>query len=39
DGTFNGKPLPATDYWFTIQYEEPGTDIIKTFRAHFSLKR
>ena len=39
DGTFNGKPLPATDYWFTVKYEEPGTEIIKTFRAHFSLKR
>ena len=39
DGTFNGKPLPATDYWFTVTYEEPGTEIIKTFRAHFSLKR
>ena len=39
DGTFNGKPLPATDYWFSVNYEEPGTDIIKTFRAHFSLKR
>ncbi|MFL2610328.1 MAG: choice-of-anchor L domain-containing protein, partial [Flavobacteriaceae bacterium] len=37
DGTFNGKPLPATDYWFTVKYEEPGTEIIKTFRAHFSL--
>jgi gliding motility-associated-like protein len=39
DGTFNGKPLPATDYWFSVRYEEPGTEIIKTFRAHFSLKR
>ena len=39
DGTFNGKPLPATDYWFSVKYEEPGTEIIKTFRAHFSLKR
>ena len=39
DGTFNGKPLPATDYWFSVEYEEPGTNIIKTFRAHFSLKR
>ncbi|MFL2593403.1 MAG: T9SS type B sorting domain-containing protein, partial [Flavobacteriaceae bacterium] len=37
--TFNGKPLPATDYWFSVKYEEPGTEIIKTFRAHFSLKR
>ena len=39
DGTYNGRALPATDYWFTVQYEEPGTEIIKTFRAHFSLKR
>ena len=39
DGTFNGKPLPSTDYWFTVKYEEPATGIIKTFRAHFSLKR
>ena len=39
DGTYNGKLLPATDYWFTVTYEEPGTEIIKTFRAHFSLKR
>jgi gliding motility-associated-like protein len=39
DGTYNGRPLPATDYWFSVQYEEPGTEIIKTFRAHFSLKR
>jgi gliding motility-associated-like protein len=39
DGTYNGIPLPATDYWFRVEYEEPGTEIIKTFRAHFSLKR
>ena len=37
DGTFNGQALPATDYWFTIQYQEAG--INKEFRAHFSLKR
>jgi gliding motility-associated-like protein len=39
DGNYNGYPLPATDYWFMVEYEEPGTEIIKTFRAHFSLKR
>ena len=37
DGTYNGQPLPATDYWFTINYQEAG--INKEFRAHFSLKR
>ncbi|MFY0483764.1 T9SS type B sorting domain-containing protein [Flavobacterium sp. PLA-1-15] len=37
DGTYNGQPLPATDYWFTLDYEEEG--IRKEFKAHFSLKR
>jgi gliding motility-associated-like protein len=37
DGTYNGQPLPATDYWFTINYQETG--INKEFRAHFSMKR
>ncbi|WP_169516035.1 T9SS type B sorting domain-containing protein [Flavobacterium tegetincola] len=37
DGVYNGQPLPATDYWFTINYVEDG--ISKEYRAHFSLKR
>ena len=37
DGTYNGKALPATDYWFTIQYQEAGLN--KEFRAHFAMKR
>ena len=37
DGTFVGNPLPADDYWFTIQYTENAID--KEFKAHFSLKR
>ncbi|HEX9979873.1 MAG TPA: T9SS type B sorting domain-containing protein [Flavobacterium sp.] len=37
DGTFNGQPLPSTDYWFTVQYSEQG--VAKEFKAHFSLKR
>ena len=37
DGTYNGQELPATDYWFTINYQED--TINKEFRAHFSLKR
>jgi gliding motility-associated-like protein len=37
DGTFNGRPLPSTDYWFTVTYEEDSQT--KEFKAHFSLKR
>lgn len=37
DGTFNGQPLPSTDYWFTVDYIEKGST--KTFKAHFALKR
>ncbi len=37
DGTYNGQPLLADDYWFTIDYLENGAE--KTFSAHFSLKR
>jgi gliding motility-associated-like protein len=37
DGFYNGQPLPATDYWFVVDYPEDG--IIKKFRSHFSLKR
>jgi len=39
DGTFNGQLLPATDYWFTIEYIEPNTNTTKIFKSHFSLKR
>ncbi|WP_300569873.1 choice-of-anchor L domain-containing protein [Flavobacterium sp.] len=37
DGTFNGNPLPSTDYWFTVDYIEKGFS--KTFKSHFALKR
>jgi gliding motility-associated-like protein len=37
DGNYNGNPLPADDYWFSISYSENGTT--KEFRSHFSLKR
>ena len=37
DGTFNGKLLPSTDYWFTVDFME--TSKAKQFKAHFSLKR
>ena len=37
DGTYNGIPMPATDYWFKVMYSEEGID--KEFKSHFSLKR
>ena len=37
DGTYNGKLMPADDYWFTVEYLEQTT--AKEFKAHFSLQR
>jgi gliding motility-associated-like protein len=41
DGTFNGQPLPSTDYWFSVAYPETTqtSTVNKEFKAHFSLKR
>ncbi|MFC0578169.1 T9SS type B sorting domain-containing protein, partial [Mesonia mobilis] len=24
DGTYNGNPLPSGDYWFSVEYQDPG---------------
>jgi len=37
DGTYNGNPLPSSDYWFRVEYTED--DIQKEFKGHFTLKR
>jgi len=34
DGTFNGIPLPADDYWYTVKLEDG-----REAKGHFSLKR
>lgn len=39
DGTYNGAPLPSSDYWFTVEYREPRDSTLKIFKAHFTLKR
>jgi len=42
DGTYNGKPLPASDYWFTVDYQvtnTTGAAVWEQFKSHFSLKR
>lgn len=33
DGTFNGRPLPSSDYWYTIRLDD------SFFRGNFTLKR
>jgi gliding motility-associated-like protein len=37
DGTYNGNPLPSSDYWFSVEYLE--TTTTKEFKEHFTLKR
>ena len=37
DGTYLGRQLPSSDYWFNISYFQE--NIQKTFRAHFSFKK
>ncbi|QCE43095.1 T9SS type B sorting domain-containing protein [Psychroserpens sp. NJDZ02] len=41
DGTYNGNPMPTSDYWFTVDYREPNdpNNSRKQFKAHFTLKR
>lgn len=41
DGTFNGRRLPSTDYWFKLEYDRDsqGVVIASTTRRHFSLLR
>ena len=34
DGIYNGKVLPATDYWFMVELDDG-----RTHRGHFSLVR
>lgn len=41
DGTFNGTPLPSSDYWFRLEYTEVegGVAVNKVRKGHFTLKR
>ena len=41
DGTFNGKELPSTDYWFQLTYIDTQGQRVeaKYISNHFSLKR
>lgn len=37
NGAFNNELLPASDYWFSLEYTVNGEQ--KEFKSHFSLKR
>ncbi|MDA0758249.1 MAG: T9SS type B sorting domain-containing protein [Bacteroidetes bacterium] len=34
NGTYNGNPMPSTDYWFRVQLQDG-----REFKSHFSLVR
>jgi gliding motility-associated-like protein len=34
DGTYNGQPMPADDYWYSIELEDG-----RSAKGHFTLKR
>ena len=34
DGTYNGKPMPTNDYWFSVKLEDG-----RVYRNNFTLKR
>lgn len=41
NGTYNGRKMPESDYWFRMEYaeDEQGIVVAKTLQNHFSLKR
>ncbi len=41
DGTFGGRPLPESDYWFKLSYTDDSGQTVeaKYINNHFSLKR
>ncbi len=41
DGTYNGRDLPSSDYWFKLDYgrDQEGVVVARTVRRHFSLVR
>ncbi len=38
DGKYNGKDMPSSDYWFTVEYTTQ-TNQKGVFKSHFTLKR
>ncbi len=38
DGSFNGKFMPADDYWFVVDLKDQNTGTVSEFTGHFTLK-
>jgi len=38
DGSFNGKIMPADDYWFVVDLKDQTTGTVSEFTGHFTLK-
>ena len=38
DGKYNGKDMPSSDYWFTIEFTSQSNQK-NVFKSHFTLKR
>ncbi|MFT7118705.1 MAG: gliding motility-associated-like protein [Flavobacteriales bacterium] len=34
DGTYNGAPMPSSDYWYLVELADG-----RSFKGHFALKR
>lgn len=40
NGTYNGTPMPSTDYWFKFEYIQSNELVVaSTRKTHFTLKR
>ncbi len=39
DGLYNGRQMPASDYWFSVDYIDPNNQQIKKVNGHFSIIR
>lgn len=39
DGTYNGKPLPADDYWFSVEFVNEKSGKYEKYMANFTLIR
>ncbi len=39
DGTYNGEPLPADDYWFSIEFVDQKSGKYQKYMANFTLIR
>lgn len=39
DGTYNGRDLPADDYWFKVEFVDQKTGEYQVYMSNFTLKR